>query len=113
MKTKAILLLTSIAVVSVAAFAQAPSPDNGKIVFDNWCVHCHGASSTGALPGTAALALKYNDTLPPVLEERTDLTPEFVRTVVRNGLISMPRTRKTEVSDAELEDIVAYLTDGT
>jgi hypothetical protein len=30
--------------------------------------------------------------------------------VVRGGLFGMPITRKTEISNAELEDIVAYLT---
>jgi hypothetical protein len=34
----------------------------------------------------------------------------MIKTVVRGGLYGMPITRKTEVSDAELEDVVAYLT---
>lgn len=98
---------------------RTPSPQNGKFVFDKWCGTCHGAvapaQSTfggGALPGTAALALKYRGKLPAVLEERTDLSPAGVRAVVRGGLFGMPITRKTEVTDAELEDIVAYLTRG-
>jgi (+)-pinoresinol hydroxylase len=61
------------------------------------------------LPGTAALSLKYKGRVPAVLEQRTDLAPAFIRTVVRHGLFGMPITRKTEVNDAELEDIVAYL----
>jgi hypothetical protein len=64
----------------------------------------------GALAGTSALAVKYKGKLPAVLEQRTDLTPTFIRTVVRHGLFGMPITRKTEVSDAELEDVAAYLT---
>ena len=48
--------------------------------------------------------------LPAVLEERTDLTSVQIKTVVRRGLYGMPITRKTEVSDAELDDVVAYLT---
>jgi|SRR5580658_598437 hypothetical protein len=48
--------------------------------------------------------------LPAVLEERTDLTSVQIKTVVRRGLYGMPITRKTEVSDAELEDVVVYLT---
>ena len=62
------------------------------------------------LPGTAALAVKYKGKLPAVLEERTDLVPDFIRTVVRGGLFGMPISRKTEISDAELADVVAYLT---
>ena len=97
--------------------AQPASETRGKAVFDKWCTPCHGAVApktvmfgTGALAGTSALAVKYKGKLPAVLEQRTDLTPALIKTVVRHGLYGMPITRKTEVSDAELEDIVAYLT---
>jgi (+)-pinoresinol hydroxylase len=97
--------------------AQPPSETNGKTVFDKWCAPCHGAVApknvmfgTGALAGTSALAVKYKGKLPAVLEQRTDLKPALIKSVVRHGLYGMPITRKTEVSDAELEDVVAYLT---
>ena len=64
----------------------------------------------GALAGTSALAVKYKGKLPAVLEQRTDLTSALIKTAVRHGLYGMPITRKTEVSDPELEDVVAYLT---
>jgi len=109
----------SLFVIGLASslLAQTPSETNGKAVFDKWCTPCHGAVApknvmfgTGALAGTSALAVKYKGKLPAVLEQRTDLTPALIKTVVRHGLYGMPITRKTEVSDAELEDIVAYLT---
>ena len=97
--------------------AQTPSETNGKVVFDKWCAPCHGAVApknvmfgNGALAGTSALAVKYKGKLPAVLEQRTDLTPVMIKSVVRHGLFGMPITRKTEISDAELEDVVAYLT---
>lgn len=97
---------------------QTPSEKHGKAVFDKWCLPCHGAEApkhgmftNGALPGTAALAVKYQGKLPAVLEERTDLKPTYIRTVVRHGLYGMPITRKTEVSDAELDDVISYLTE--
>jgi len=97
--------------------AQTASVTNGKAVFDKWCAPCHGAVApknvmfgSGALAGTSALAVKYKGRLPAVLEQRTDLTSAQIKTVVRGGLYGMPITRKTEVSDAELEDVVAYLT---
>jgi len=97
--------------------AQTASETNGKAVFDKWCTPCHGAVApknvmfgSGALAGTSALAVKYKGKLPAVLEQRTDLTSAQIKTVVRGGLYGMPITRKTEVSDAELEDVVAYLT---
>lgn len=60
------------------------------------------------LPGTFALSLKYKGQLPAALEDRRDLTPEFIEAVVRNGMFSMPPLRKTEVSDQELRAIAAY-----
>ena len=62
------------------------------------------------MPGTDALAAKYKGAKPARLEERTDLTPEFIKTFVRNGVSVMPFFRKTELSDADLEALSAYLT---
>jgi mono/diheme cytochrome c family protein len=113
---QAVLLLLTVGFTN-CLLAQTPSETNGKAVFDNWCAPCHGAVApknvmfgTGALAGTSALAVKYKGKLPAVLEQRTDLAPALIKSVVRHGLYGMPITRKTEISDAELEDIVAYLT---
>jgi (+)-pinoresinol hydroxylase len=97
--------------VSVVAATQAADATNGRSLFDRWCEGCHGVITPLRTPlaGTYALQQRYQGKLPAVLAERRDLTPELIKTVVRNGLNVMPRTRKTEISDAELEDIVAYL----
>ncbi len=115
---KQTLTLAALLAVCIAAVGQrAPSAENGKVVFDKWCAPCHGDTITegglfpsAPLPGTAALGVKYNGAVPAVLEERTDLAPEYIRTVVRGGLFGMPISRKTEISDTDLEDIVVYLT---
>jgi mono/diheme cytochrome c family protein len=80
----------------------------GYAEYQNSCSACHGPMPER--PGTRALAAKYKGSLPAMLEERRDLSPEFIRTVVRNGLTVMPHFRKTEVSDTQLDAIVAYLT---
>jgi (+)-pinoresinol hydroxylase len=115
MKQTLLLLLVTGFCNSVAA--QTASQTSGKIVFDKWCTPCHGGVAPsrgqfggGALPGTSALAAKYQGKLPAVLDQRTDLTVVQIKSVVRHGLFGMPITRKTEVSDAELEDVAAYLT---
>jgi len=86
----------------------------GKEVYDKWCVHCHGTGiglGGGALPGTQQLAIKYrNSDIPAVLDQRTDMTPEFIEVIVRQGVSFMPQFRKTEVSDSELAMLNAYLT---
>ena len=114
-----LLLLAFLMAVQGALAQTVPSAENGRAVFAKWCTPCHGAGIvTGELsgrsppPGTVALQLKYRGELPAVLEERTDLTGEFIETVVRGGLFGMPITRKTEISDSELEDIIVYLTRG-
>jgi mono/diheme cytochrome c family protein len=95
--------------VGQEASAQTAAQVRGKQVYDHWCTPCH-ASGPGH-PGTQSLEIKYRGELPAVLEDREDLTLEFVRTMVRDGILMMAPFRKTEVTDAELDDIAAYLAD--
>lgn len=60
--------------------------------------------------GTNRLQQRYQGAIPAALEERTDLKPDLIRTVVRTGLPIMPPLRKTEVTDADLDAVIAYLT---
>lgn len=99
---------------ALSSLAQAQSPmEGGKRIYNRWCVDCHGAGDGFAglgLTGTAALEAKYNGSLPALLEERRDLTPESVAHFVRRGVSVMPFFRRTEISDTELEALAAYLT---
>ncbi|MGD8341154.1 MAG: cytochrome c [Gammaproteobacteria bacterium] len=90
------------------AWAQTAAAERGREVYEHWCTPCH-APGPGH-PGTQSLEIKYRGELPAVLEEREDMTPEFVRTMVRQGILMMAPFRKTEVTDAELDDLVMYLT---
>jgi len=81
--------------------------EQGKGIFQYWCTPCHGDGPE--YPGTVALAAKYKNQIPALLDQRTDMNGEFVKTFVRNGISIMPFFRKTEISDADLEAIVAYL----
>ncbi len=98
-----------------------PIARRGKEVFQARCAACHGAyekstdtaaSNPGgmsAMPGTAALAAKYKGAKPAELEQRTDLTAEFVSLLVRRGVGFMPPFRPTEVSDEDLKAVSVYL----
>ena len=91
-----------------AAPAQGPAPAAaGKQVFDKWCAACHAAGPR--MPGTASLAAKYGGSMPAALEERDNLNPAMVRYFVRHGILTMPPFRKTEITDAELDALGAYL----
>lgn len=89
----------------------------GQAVFRERCAACHapipdevfGPRFLPPMPGTQALQARYQGTVPAALEERTNLTPEFVESIVRNGLPGMPFFRPTEVSDEDLEAVAAYL----
>lgn len=86
-------------------------------MFRERCAACHGRppeeivgpAFLPAMPGTQALRARYRGALPAVLEDRTDLTADFVAAVVRKGLPAMPFFRPTEVSDDDLEAVAAYL----
>ncbi|MEJ1966986.1 MAG: cytochrome c [Gammaproteobacteria bacterium] len=80
---------------------------DGQQVYEKWCAPCHAPGPDH--PGTTALAALYKGTKPGALVERTDLTPEFVKQFVRHGVSVMPFFRKTEISDAELDALAAFL----
>jgi mono/diheme cytochrome c family protein len=107
-------ILACLASQTALARDLSPQHERGRQVFQYWCISCHGPG-TGLrgipyLPGTGALMAKYQGALPALLEERTDMPAELIRTAVRNGITIMPFFRKTEVSDADLEALAAYLT---
>lgn len=109
--TKRVLIAMGLATLaSIAAAAEAPS---GEAVWKRWCVHCH---STGrGNPGTDSLAVKYrgsNPAKPAALLDRTDMTPEFIKLALRQGVLSMPPFRKTEITDAELAALATWLASG-
>lgn len=105
--------LVSALLAMQAHAADAALIEQGKAAFAYHCAACHGTqlvSGNQHLPGTEALAAKYQGKEPGALEERTDLTPQLIKTFVRTGVSVMPFFRKTMVTDAELEAIAAYLT---
>jgi mono/diheme cytochrome c family protein len=83
--------------------------ERGAAVFNNWCSACHSRGPQNA-PGTTSLQMKYQGSIPAALEDRRDLTVDLVKFFVRNGVATMPQLRKTEVSDADLDALAAYLT---
>ena len=107
-------VITLIVANSSPAAAQAPDDrkiQRGAAVYQNWCAPCH--SDGRGNPGTMALAAKYKDrqpAVPAVLSDRRDLTPQSIRFFVRQGVSVMAPFRKTEISDADLEALSAYLT---
>jgi mono/diheme cytochrome c family protein len=121
MKHSVVTIVVAAALGGITAVAAQDSAERtarierGKQVYDHWCAPCHGPGlglpGFGGLPGTQQLGIKYRDAdIPTVLDERTDLVPEFIEVTVRQGVSFMPQFRKTEISDEELTALAAYLT---
>jgi (+)-pinoresinol hydroxylase len=92
---------------ALAAPPAAKPLAQGELVYEHWCAPCH-APGPGH-PGTQSLQLKYAGKLPAVLLERSDLAPRTVATFVRQGVLLMAPFRKTEITDAELAALSAYV----
>lgn len=96
------LAFTLLAVMTPAVGAEM----SGKEVFDHYCTHCHGS---GDGPGTQQLARTRGDDK-GLLTQRTDLAPDYIAYIVRRGLRSMPPFVPSDLTDARLEALVAFLT---
>jgi len=84
---------------SVLAKASPPAR-----TYQDACATCHDRGGFGV----RVLA----DRLGPenaLIHVRNDLAPETIRAIVRNGMGAMPAMSKGEVSDSELDGIIAFL----
>jgi len=106
MKSLFLILLGLLVALPTLGAPDQAEIERGHKVYDKWCFPCHGTGS--GKPGTDSLAARGQK--PAVLEERTDLTAPVIKTFVRHGVLFMPTFRKTEISDADLDAIAAYLT---
>lgn len=107
MKAAVALALSFAAIVVVAAETESLTPrqQQGKALFEATCAYCHNAR------GFATERLRTR--LPEdrtVLTERTDLDPTYIRTIVRNGLASMPAYTPTDLNEEQIRAIGEYLT---
>ena len=112
--TGALGLLTALGAMQACADGASPAAGApGRIVYEKWCAPCHAPGIVH--PGTHALMSKYPNSsrASGVITEWTDLKPSYVRFMVRHGMSVMPQFRKTEISDAELNDLAAYVSRNT
>jgi len=103
-------LLVALA-ITASTSAVAADASRGERLYEQWCQGCHDrlGPTRETMPGTTALANRYQGVRPAALVDRDDLTPEAIKVLVRQGISFMPTFRKTELSDAELDDVVAFL----
>ena len=108
-RTLGLLLLA--ASLGVSASESAPDgvdarPRSGE---GGWKLFCEGCHMPGPeAPGTRVLAARLGWDKAP-LKGRQDLDPTYVKYVVRHGLIEMAPLRPTDITDEELDALIAYL----
>lgn len=86
-------VLSALLLAPGAALADPPpsaTPREPAKVYASICGYCHGANVGPIILGRA-------------------LAPELVMTLVRNGKNAMPAFRPTEISDAELSAVAAWV----
>ena len=105
MVSRSSLLLSFVAFVSLTSSVTVIA-DEGQMVYAKWCVPCHADSPFA--PGTIQLRATRGEEF-AVLEQRGDLTATLLRTLVRSGFAGMPKFRRTEISESDLNALVNYL----
>jgi mono/diheme cytochrome c family protein len=95
--------------------AQLPGGDrlaaghDGAALFSNRCGICHLAGGMGTNLLTKQMILTKRPPTDGLLANRTDLTSDYVKSVVRMGKNAMPRQTRVDVTDAELDAVAHYL----
>lgn len=85
--------------------ASANGAADGRALLARECGICHFEGGTG----TMMLARRLGEER-ALLAQRRDLPPQYVETVVRRGINSMPTITRVELPDEELQAIISYLT---
>jgi len=104
------VVLATIALVAsgLCTSATAAEEPSGKQLFTTRCGMCHQTNGMGV----SILSRRPGDTSKGLLEQRDNLSAEFVYTVARVGTGNMPRISRAEVSDEEMRLIALYLSRG-
>jgi mono/diheme cytochrome c family protein len=82
---------------------------SGEAIFSNRCGSCHLAGGMGTNLLTKQMMMAKRPPTNGMLTNRKDLTADYVKSVVRQGKMAMPRLSRVEVTDSELEAIASYL----
>ena len=82
---------------------------DGKVLFEVHCGYCHLAGGMGTNLLTKQQVMAGNAPDKGLLANRTDLTRDYVKAVVRMGKGAMPQQTKVDLTDPELEAVAIYL----
>lgn len=113
LKTLLLPVLTAFVAAGMVAPALADhagdptNAENGKTVYEESCVFCHGAKGKGEIPGVPDLTRKKG----PLAKNDSELFRNIAEGFESPGsAMAMPaRGGNPGLSDAEVHDVLAYL----
>lgn len=94
---------------------DAPSGDrlaagrSGKALFEVHCGYCHLAGGMGTNLLTKQRMMAGEPPEKGLLANRTDLSPDYVKAVVRSGKNAMPPQTRVDLTNPELDSVATYL----
>ena len=94
---------------------EAPAGDrlkpggDGRVLFEVRCGYCHLVGGMGTNLLTKQRMMMGETPDKGLLVNRTDLTADYVKSVVRMGKQAMPAQSRVDITDAELEAVSKYL----
>jgi len=103
-----VVLWGGLVACGVVGRAWAAEPGQGQIVYETRCAPCHGADGAGDGPAAAAITPKPRNFHDPAFWNGR--TAQQLRLVVRDGRPgTMMAPFAGALSDAQIDDVVAYL----
>lgn len=87
--------------------AHAGDPATGRTLFAASCTACHGLAGDGAGPAAAALERRPPDFRSHAFQ--TSRTDDQLGASIRAGRPGTPMAGFTQLSDAEVDDLVAFV----
>jgi mono/diheme cytochrome c family protein len=75
----------------------------GERLFAATCQYCHAAN------GWATRDLARRGEAQATIDQRADLSPGLIRGVLRHGVGNMPAFTPTDLSDAQIDALIAWL----
>lgn len=105
----AVLAVLGVIVGAGGTANAAESDATGAAIYEHYCIACHDRDV--GHPGTQNLAYRYGPEK-AALADRDNLTPDYVRIMVRFGRGLMPGFRSSEISDEQLKLLADYLAAG-
>jgi mono/diheme cytochrome c family protein len=105
LRVSAVIAICVAGAIVRGADDSAHKTEEGRKLFHERCGYCHLAGGTGTIMLARRLGKDRS-----LLEERTDLNPEYIKKITRVGINGMPPHNRIELPDSELELIAIYLT---